>query len=88
MYRNKPLSTAEELHDLITLLQRRGRYEPDMQQLLALASKKSTIEQYVPSSKLDSSEDYAKLADELNTLYSNLTAAEEVLVNEGFHISF
>ncbi|MBX0298173.1 HalX domain-containing protein [Halomicroarcula sp. F27] len=59
-----------------------------MQQLLALASKKSTIEQYVPSSKLDSSEDYAKLADELNTLYSNLTAAEEVLVNEGFHISF
>lgn len=87
-YRVKPLTEPAELRELLDTLQRRATYTSEVQRLLALASKKTDLEAYVPNSKLEESNAYTELIDKLDSLQAELSDASETLAEEGFRTTF
>ncbi|WP_423745914.1 response regulator (plasmid) [Haladaptatus sp. SPP-AMP-3] len=69
----KPITGPDELYDVVESLRRRATYSTDVQQLLALSSKRATLEARIAESELARHEEYQTLVSEIRHLKRSLS---------------
>ncbi|WP_332897288.1 HalX domain-containing protein [Haladaptatus sp. CMSO5] len=87
-YLRKPVSSPEKLLDTVQALSRRATYDQQMQEFLALASKKATLEATKPPEELEASEEYAGLEAELLQLRNELSDTATTLDDQDLRATF
>lgn len=84
-YLTKPVS-AEELHDVIETMLARNEYIQEVQEVVTLASKMSTLETKLDIADLEASEEYAELQSRFQELRQEITnPPDEVLYSDLAH---
>lgn len=69
----KPITEPDELYDVVESLRRRATYSTDVQQLLALSSKRATLEARIAETELARHEEYQTLVSEIRRLKRSLS---------------
>ncbi|WP_255169704.1 response regulator [Natrononativus amylolyticus] len=87
-YLVKPVSEADRLLETVETLLRRSEYDDQMQELLALASKKGTLEAKKTRSELEDHAEYQQLKKQLDALYENVSDATEQLDDDDLRAEF
>lgn len=87
-YLVKPVSEADRLIETVETLLNRSQYDDRMQELLALASKKATLEAKKTRAELEENSEYQRLTHELDTLYKNVSNAADRLDDDDLRAEF
>ena len=87
-YLVKPVSEADQLLETVETLLRRSQYDGEMQELLALASKKGTLEAKKTQSELEEHTEYQRLTDRLDTLYERVSSTTDDLDDDDLRAEF
>lgn len=69
----KPITSPEQLHDIVTTLGQRATYSTDVQQLLTLSSKRATLETRMSQEELNRRDEYRELVSEIQSLKTSLS---------------
>ncbi|UTF53982.1 response regulator transcription factor [Natronosalvus rutilus] len=88
MYLEKPVSEPSELRETVSKLLDRSTYDEQMQQFLSLASKKASLEAKKNEEDLSSNEEYQELADQVDSLRTDLSATATELDDEDLRAEF
>ncbi|WP_266081765.1 HalX domain-containing protein [Haladaptatus caseinilyticus] len=70
----KPVSDPEQLREVVSSLETRSTYDSQLQEMLALASKKAALEGRKGSGELSENEEYSNLTSELESLQGDLSS--------------
>ncbi|WP_435159722.1 response regulator transcription factor [Haladaptatus sp. DFWS20] len=69
----KPVSDPEQLRDVVASLETRSAYDSQLQEMLALSSKKAALEERKESDELAENQEYAELETRLSSLQNDLS---------------
>lgn len=87
-YLVKPVSEADRLIETVETLLRRSQYDSQMQELLALASKKGTLEAKKTRSELAEHAEYQRLTEQVEELYTSVSDATDRLDDDDLRAEF
>lgn len=84
----KPVSEPEQLRDIVSSLETRSTYDSQVQELLALSSKKAALEERKESNELSQNEDYTALETQLVSLRNDLSSTTKNLDDDDLRAEF
>lgn len=87
LYITKPV-TGERLRDAVDTLQSRNQYDAMLRKAAALATKRAVLEAEKPPNKLEKSDRYQQLLDELNTVDADLSSVKSTFTSEDYRVLF
>ncbi|ODR81791.1 DNA-binding protein [Haladaptatus sp. W1] len=84
----KPVSDPEQLREIVASLEIRSTYDSQVQELLALSSKKAALEERKESDELSKNEDYTELETRLASLRNELSSTAMELDDDDLRAEF
>lgn len=87
-YMCKPISDPNQLRKIVFSLETRSTYDSQVQELLALSSKKAALDERKESTKLSENEEYGVLEDRLASLRNDLSSTAMELDDDDLRAEF
>ncbi|GAA0241243.1 response regulator transcription factor [Haladaptatus pallidirubidus] len=84
----KPVSDPEQLHTIVSSLEIRSTYDSQLQEMLALSTKKAALENRKKADELAEHREYSNLKTKLASLRDNLSKTVEGLDNDDLRAEF
>ncbi|SIR72307.1 HalX domain-containing protein [Haladaptatus litoreus] len=84
----KPVSNPEQLHNVVSSLRTRSTYDTQLQEMLALSTKKAALEERKKTDELTRHSEYADLKARLESLRNDLSETVEGLDNDDLRAEF
>lgn len=84
----KPVSDPNQLREIVSSLETRSKYDSQVQELLALSSKKATLDERKESAELSENEEYGALEDRLASIRNELSSTTMELNDDDLRAEF